>query len=96
MAAEALAPLPLRRPGSGRTLLRCLRHLRPYRPLVLGSYALLLVDNGAALAMPLIIRTIVDQGIEGGQMGAIAWGVAALLGLTLLRCCGWSSAPARS
>ncbi len=85
MAADALAPLPLRRPGSARTLLRCLGHLRPYRALVFLSYLLLLVDNGIALALPLIIRTIVDRGIKGGHIPTIGWGVAALLGLTLVR-----------
>jgi ATP-binding cassette subfamily B protein len=85
MAADALAPLALRRPGSGRILLRCLGHLRPYRTLVALSYLLLLVDIGIALAMPLVIRTIVDQGIQGGDLGTIGWGVAALMGLILVR-----------
>ena len=85
MTADALASLQLRRPGSGRTLLRCLRQLRPYRRFVLASYLLLLVDNGIALGMPLIIRAIIDQGIKGGHLGTIGWGVAALMGLTLAR-----------
>jgi ATP-binding cassette subfamily B protein len=85
MAADALAPLPLRRPGGGRILLRCLGHLRPYRSFVVASYLLLLVDNGIALVLPLIIRAIVDQGISGGNLGTIGWGVAALLGLTVVR-----------
>ena len=85
MTREAVAPIPLRRPGTGRTLARCLRHLRPYRAVVLASYLLLLADNGIALGIPLIIRSIVDQGIKGGDIGAIWRGVAALMGLTLIR-----------
>ncbi len=85
MAVDALAPIRLRRPGGGRTLLRCLRHLGSYRRYVGGSYLLLLLGNGVTLGIPLVIRAIVDQGIEGGDLAVIGWGVAALLGLTLLR-----------
>jgi ATP-binding cassette subfamily B protein len=60
-------------------------YLRPYRRFVAGSYLLLLVNNGITLGMPLIIRSIIDDGIRGGNAGAIRWGVLALMGLTLIR-----------
>jgi ATP-binding cassette subfamily B protein len=60
-------------------------YLRPYWPLVLGSYLLLLGNNGISLAIPQIIRSIVDQGIHGGDIGVIQRGVLILMGLTLLR-----------
>ncbi len=85
MTADALAPIRLRRPGIGRTLVRCLGHLRPYSRIVLGAYLLYLANSGIALGIPLIIRTIVDQGIRGGSVRAIWWGVAALMGMTLVR-----------
>ncbi len=85
MAADALPPLPLRRPGSLPILLRCLGLLRPYKGLVLASYLLYLADNGIVLVMPLVIRTIVDRGIKGGHLPTIWWGVAVLLGLALVR-----------
>jgi len=85
MTTEAVAPIPLRRPGSLPILARCLGLLRPYNRLVLSSYLLYLTDNGIVLVMPLIIRAIVDQGIKGGRIATIWWGVAALLGLALVR-----------
>jgi ATP-binding cassette subfamily B multidrug efflux pump len=75
----------LRRPGSGRTLWRCMSYLRPYWPLVLGSYLLLLGHNGISLGIPQVIREIVDRGIRGGDIGVIQWGALILMGLTLLR-----------
>jgi ATP-binding cassette subfamily B protein len=60
-------------------------YLRPYWPFVLGSYLLLLINNGVSLAIPQIIRSIVDQGIRGGDIDVIQWGVLILMGLTLLR-----------
>jgi ATP-binding cassette subfamily B protein len=60
-------------------------YLRPYWPLVLGSYLLLLGNNGISLAIPQIIRSIVDQGIRGGAIDVIQWGVLILMGLTMLR-----------
>lgn len=85
MAADTPAPIQLRRPGGGRTLVRCLSYLRLYWGFVLGSYLLLLINNGITLSMPLIIRSIVDQGIRGGNISTIRWGTMTLLTLTLIR-----------
>ncbi len=60
-------------------------YLRPYRRFVAGAYLLLLVNNGITLSMPLIIRLIVDDGIRGGSLPVIRWGVLALMGLALIR-----------
>jgi ATP-binding cassette subfamily B multidrug efflux pump len=85
MTADALRPIPLRRPGSLKLLARCLGHLRPYNRLVFSSYLLNLTDNGIVLVMPLIIENIVDQGIKGNRIPTIWWGVGALLGLAVVR-----------
>ncbi len=85
MTADTLRPLPLHHPGSLPVLLRCLGLLRPYNRLVISSYLLYLADNGIVLVMPLIIRAIVDQGIKGAHIPTIWGGVAALLGLALVR-----------
>ena len=85
MTSSVLAVLHLRRPESWRRLLRCLSYLWPYHRLVLSSYLIYLVNIGILLAIPLIIRTIVDQGIRGGDDRVIRWGVAGLLGVSLLR-----------
>jgi len=85
VAADTPAPIQLRRLGGGRTLVRCLSYLRPYWGFVLGSYLLLLINNGITLSMPLIIRSVVDQGIRGGDISTIRWGTVVLLTLTLIR-----------
>jgi len=45
----------------------------------------LLINNGITLSMPLIIRSVVDQGIRGGDISTIRWGTVVLLTLTLIR-----------
>jgi ATP-binding cassette subfamily B multidrug efflux pump len=85
VSVEDVAPIELRRAGSGRILWRCLGYLRPYWAYVAASYVLLLVTNGITLAMPIIMRQIVDRGIRGGEIETIQWGVSALLGLALVR-----------
>jgi ABC-type multidrug transport system fused ATPase/permease subunit len=60
-------------------------YLRPYWAFVAGSYLLLLINNGITLGMPLIMRSIVDRGIRGSDIGAIQRGVVALITLTLVR-----------
>jgi ABC-type multidrug transport system fused ATPase/permease subunit len=85
MTAETTHPIQLPRSGRRYVLRRCLSYLRPYWLYVAGAYALLLVNNGASLAMPLIIGWIVDQGIRSADTSAIAWGVVALMGVTLAR-----------
>jgi ATP-binding cassette subfamily B multidrug efflux pump len=45
----------------------------------------LLAITGLAIAIPQLVRWIVDRGIRGGEQGLLAWSVLALLGLTLLK-----------
>jgi ABC-type multidrug transport system fused ATPase/permease subunit len=85
MSNELHPPVRQSKPGGGHVLWRCMSYLRPYWPFVLGSYLLLLINNGVSLAIPQIIRSIVDQGIRGGDIDVIQWGVLILMGLTLLR-----------
>jgi ATP-binding cassette subfamily B multidrug efflux pump len=85
VTAETIAPIQLRKLGSRRTLTRSLDYLRPYSRLVAGSYLLTMANNGITLGIPLIMRSIVDQGIRAGNLGVIRWGVLALMGVTLAR-----------
>ncbi|MBN1136454.1 MAG: ABC transporter ATP-binding protein, partial [Anaerolineae bacterium] len=85
MAVETPEPIRLRRPGTGRILARCMSYLRPYWTYVAGSYAMLLARNAIMLAVPLIIRWVVDKGIGGGDPGIIRQGALGLMGLTVLR-----------
>jgi len=85
MSVDTPSPIQLRRPGGGRIVLRCLSYLRPHRALVVGSYLLLLINNGITLGMPLIIGYTVDQGMRAGDASVIRWGALVLLGMALLR-----------
>ena len=78
-------PIKLRQPGSGRVIVRSMSYLRPYLWHVVGTYLLLLLSNGISMAMPLIIRAIVDEGIRGGDRDVIQLGAASLMGITLVR-----------
>jgi ATP-binding cassette subfamily B multidrug efflux pump len=85
VTAEALAPIQLRRPGAWQTLVRSMGYLRPYKWFVAGAYLGLLVINGITLAIPLLIRSIIDDGITNGNMAVILSRVMALMGLALVR-----------
>ena len=83
-ATETPTPIQLRRPGGTRTLMRCMGYLRPYWRYVTGSYLVLLINNGITLSLPLIIRSIIDDGIAVGAGDLIWRGVLAIVGLTLI------------
>jgi ABC-type multidrug transport system fused ATPase/permease subunit len=83
--ADTPAPIQLRRPGTTKIVRRCLRYLRPYWHYTAISYLLLLSNSGITLLIPQIIRTMVDQGIRGGQLATIRSGTLGLLGLVLVR-----------
>ena len=85
MTPETPERLSLRQPGAWRVLARCLSYLRPYWPYVAGAYVVLVVNNGITLAMPLVIRAIVDRGIAVGDTGTIGRGTAALFAMALVR-----------
>ncbi|HWQ14832.1 MAG TPA: ABC transporter ATP-binding protein [Roseiflexaceae bacterium] len=68
-----------------RTLLRCFGYLRPYGPMVAGVYLAMLAITGLTLAIPQLIRWIVDRGIGAGDVALLGRAVAALLALTLLK-----------
>ncbi len=71
--------------SSGRILFRCFGYLRPYWRLTVGAYLIMLVVNALALSIPQFIRWIVDEGIDGQDVGLLTRAVLALLGLTLLK-----------
>jgi ABC-type multidrug transport system fused ATPase/permease subunit len=85
MAVDRPAPVQLRHPGTVRILARCLKYLRPYWRYTGVSYLLLLANSGVTLAIPQIIRTMVDEGIRGGQIDIIQRGTLGLLAMVLMR-----------
>jgi ABC-type multidrug transport system fused ATPase/permease subunit len=85
VTAEVVAPIQLYRPGAGRTLARSMGYLHPHWRLVIGSYLALLANTGITLAIPMLIRTIIDDGIAIGDVAAIMTRILALVGLALVR-----------
>ncbi|MCC6169687.1 MAG: ABC transporter ATP-binding protein [Caldilineaceae bacterium] len=79
-------PVSIRKKASDwRILVRCFGYLRPYLRLVAGSYLAMLAINGVTLAIPQIIRWIVDRGIRVENLHLLTWATLGLLGLTLLK-----------
>ncbi|MBK8901180.1 MAG: ABC transporter ATP-binding protein [Anaerolineaceae bacterium] len=68
-----------------RILWRAFGYLRPYRPLVIGTYVTMIVINGLSLVIPQFIRLIIDRGIRQQEIAFLGWSVLALLGLTLIK-----------
>jgi ATP-binding cassette, subfamily B, multidrug efflux pump len=66
-------------------LWRSFSYLRPYRLLVAGVYAAMILINLVNIALPQIIRWSIDQGIYGGDVSRLGQAVLGLLGLTLLK-----------
>src|SRR5689334_11457607 len=67
---------------TGRILIRCFGYLRPYWRLTAGVYLSMLVITGLTLAVPQLIRWIVDRGIRDNDMRLLG---LATLALTLLK-----------
>ena len=85
MMSQQSTPTPALVPGAGRILLRCYRHLRPYRRLVVAAYLALLIVNGLNLVIPQLIRWGVDQGMGQRDTRLLGGSVLALLALTLVK-----------
>jgi len=73
------------RSGAVRILWRCYRYLRPYWRPMAGAYLALLLSTGLTIAIPQLIRWIVDLGIRGQDTRLMTWSVLALIGLTLIK-----------
>jgi ATP-binding cassette, subfamily B, multidrug efflux pump len=68
-----------------RYVSRALACLRPYARHVAGAYAAVFTSMGISVWMPIIIRGIVDDGIRGGNRGAITAGCVLLLVLAVVQ-----------
>ena len=64
---------------------RALLFLRPYSPQAAGALVSLLAVTGATLASPLLLRLLIDRGIEGRELRWIVIASASLVGVALLR-----------
>lgn len=72
-------------PSSLKILRKSYAYLWRYRRPASAAYVLLLAITGLAIAIPQLVRWIVDRGIRGGDLDLLRWSVLALLGLTLVR-----------
>ena len=68
-----------------RILWRAFGYLRPYRPLVVGTYLTMIIIGGLSLIIPQFIRQIIDRGIRLEDTPFLGWAVLGLLGLTLVK-----------
>ena len=71
--------------SAGRILQRCYAYLRPHWRLVSAAYAVLLTVNLLNIAIPQLIRHIVDRGIRQRDTRLLGWSVLGLVGLTLVK-----------
>lgn len=78
-------PLTLASSSDWQIIVRCFRYLRPYWWTTAGTYLTTLGITAVALVIPQFIRWIVDHGIREQNRTLLAWSVAGLLGLTLLK-----------
>jgi ABC-type multidrug transport system fused ATPase/permease subunit len=63
-----------------KPLFRVLTYLTPYRALVITTLGIALLTTALELVPPQLIKVVIDDVIEGGQVDLLPWVVAALLG----------------
>lgn len=68
-----------------RVLWRSFQYLRPYKRIVIGIYATMLVINVLNILIPQFIRWIIDRGIGQQDIQLLGWSVLGLLGLTVVK-----------
>jgi ATP-binding cassette subfamily B protein len=72
MAMMMRGPLPgPTKPISRTTLQRIARTFAPYKPAIIGTTLAVLASAGLGLLSPFFLRTIVNQGLLGHDMGVV-------------------------
>lgn len=66
-------------------LLRCYGYLRPYKRIAAGAYLSILLIAALNMALPQLVRFIIDKGISQGDILVLNWSVFAILALVLVR-----------
>jgi ATP-binding cassette subfamily B multidrug efflux pump len=67
------------------SLRRAITYLRPHWLTAVGAVVSLILVTAGNLAIPQLIRWVIDQGITLGQMQAIVWGAVGLIGVAVVR-----------
>jgi ATP-binding cassette subfamily B protein len=75
----------LRSPNALRVLGRCYGYLRPYQRVVASAYLAVLMMTGLNVAIPQVIRWIVDLGLRAGDLAFVGRAALGLLGLALVK-----------
>jgi ATP-binding cassette subfamily B protein len=76
-----------------RRMALLVRLARPYRARVAAGILALLVATAAALAPPYLAKLAIDDGIRGGDLGALAWIVGAFI---VAGAIGWGASVAQT
>ncbi|MCE5257930.1 MAG: ABC transporter ATP-binding protein/permease [Chloroflexi bacterium] len=71
-----------------KSLVRILRYLKPYRLIITGSLLALAVSIVCDLALPRLIQTIIDQGINARDLAAILRISGIMIGITAVSAVG--------
>src|SRR5438105_4129372 len=72
-----------KRPRDPRTVRRIVATFAPYKPQVLLTTVAVLLSAGLSLLSPFFLRTIVNRGLLGRDMGVVTWYTVYTLGATL-------------
>jgi ATP-binding cassette subfamily B multidrug efflux pump len=68
-----------------KSLQRAVTYLRPFWHIALGALLSLLLVTAANLLSPQILRLVIDQGINAGNMQALIWATVGLIGVAVVR-----------
>ncbi len=85
MAQALTSPIAMRKTGDQRILWRCFGYLRPYWRLAATTYTATLCITALSLITPQLMRWVVDHGIREQNVRLLAWSVAGLLIVTLIK-----------
>ncbi|CAN5551302.1 ABC transporter ATP-binding protein [soil metagenome] len=85
MAQALTSPIAIRKTGDQRILWRCFGYLRPYWRLAATTYTATLCITALSLIAPQLMRWVVDHGIREQNVRLLAWSVAGLLIVTLIK-----------
>src|SRR5437867_4295219 len=68
-----------------KSLQRAVKYLRPFWHIALGALLSLLLVTAANLLSPQILRLVIDQGINAGNIQALIWATVGLIGVAVVR-----------
>lgn len=64
---------------------RMFRILRPYWVMFFGAFFSLILSSAANLYSPMMLKQVLDEGINGRDLSIVYWGAGILIGLALVR-----------